>query len=143
MHSVDCIEDNSKSKVKFCGTITDSYNNNTEVHRHRTTKNLKDHWVVYNKQISLFNQIYNQESSNWQNGADDGMVLDITKQRYKNWTGAEFKCFHWWEAVRYQPKRRAMSDAPSTMNTFVSSSEAATDEEVTRPIDRDRAKTAA
>jgi hypothetical protein len=71
------------------------------------------------------------------------MVLDITKQRYKNWTGAEFKRFHWWEAVRYQPKRRTMSDAPSTMNTFVSSSEAATDEEVTRPIDRDRAKTAA
>jgi hypothetical protein len=104
-------------------------------------KNLKDHWVAYNKQVSLFNQIYNQESLNRQSGADDDMVLEIVKQRYKNRTGAEFKRFHWWEAVRYQPKWRARSDAPSTMDTFVSSSEAGTEEEVTRPIGRDRAKT--
>jgi hypothetical protein len=67
------------------------------------------------------------------------MVLEITKQRYKNRTGAEFKRFHWWEVVRYQPKWRARSDAPSIMDAFVSSSEAGT-EEVTRLIDRDRAK---
>jgi hypothetical protein len=71
------------------------------------------------------------------------MALEIAKQRYKNWTGAEFKSFHWWEAVRYQPKWRARSDAPSTMDAFVSSSEAGTEEEVTRPIDRNRAKTVA
>jgi hypothetical protein len=35
-----------------------------------------------------------------------------------------------------------MSDAPSTIDAFISSSEVAT-EEVTRPIDRDRSKTAA
>jgi hypothetical protein len=52
-------------------------------------------------------------------------------------------CFHWWEGVRYQLKWRARSDVPSTMDTFVSSSEAGTEEEVTRPIGRDRAKTAA
>jgi hypothetical protein len=62
------------------------------------------------------------------------MVLKIAKQRYKNRTGAEFKCFHWWECVRYQPKWRARSDAPSTMNAFVLSSEAGIEEEVTRPI---------
>jgi hypothetical protein len=90
-------------------------------------KNLKDHWVAYNKQIFLFNQIYNQESSHRQSGADDAMILEIVKERYKNWTGAEFKCFHWWEAVRHQPKWRARSDAPSTMDAFVSSSEAATE----------------
>jgi hypothetical protein len=94
MHSVDCIEGNSKSKVKFWGVIADSYNSTTEVHRHRTVKNLKDHWVAYNKQVSLFNQIYNQESSNRQSGADDDMVLEIAKQRYQNQTDAEFKCFN-------------------------------------------------
>jgi hypothetical protein len=81
MHSVDCIEGNSKSGVKFWGVIADSYNNNNaEVHRHRTVTNLKDHWVAYNKQVSLFNQIYNQEYSNKQSRADDGMVLNIVKQ---------------------------------------------------------------
>jgi hypothetical protein len=81
MHSVDCIEGNSKSGVKFWGAIADSYNNTTETHHHRTAKNLKDYWVMYNKQVSLFNQIYNQESSNMQSGVDDGMVLEIVKQR--------------------------------------------------------------
>jgi hypothetical protein len=70
------------------------------------------------------------------------MVLEITKQRYKNQTDAEFKRFQWWEAVRYQPKWRVRSDVPSTMDAFVSSSEAGTEEKVTRPIDRDRAKMA-
>jgi hypothetical protein len=91
----------------------------------------------------LFNQIYNQESLNRQSGADDDMILEIANQRYKNWSGAEFKRFHWWKAVNYQPKWRAMSDAPSTINAFVSSSEAATEEEVTHLIDWDRAKTVA
>jgi hypothetical protein len=30
MHSVDCIEDNSKSGVKFWGVIADSYNSTPE-----------------------------------------------------------------------------------------------------------------
>jgi hypothetical protein len=90
----------------------------------------------------LFNQIYNQESSNRQSGADDGMILEIAKQRYKNRTGDEFKRFHWWEGVRYQSKWRVRSDAPFTMDAFVSSSEAGTKEEVTHPIGRDRAKMA-
>jgi hypothetical protein len=71
------------------------------------------------------------------------MIIEIVKQRYKNQTGAEFKHFHWWKAVRYQSKWEARSDAPSTMDTFVSSSKAATEEEVTRLISRDRAKMAA
>jgi hypothetical protein len=106
-------------------------------------KNLKDHWVAYNKQVSLFNQIYNQESSNRQSGANDCMILEITKQRYKNQTGAEFKFFYWWKAVRYQPKWRSRSDAPFIMDAFIFSSEAATEEEVTRLIGRDRVKMAA
>jgi hypothetical protein len=134
MHSVDCIEGNFKFGVKFWGVIIDSYNNTTEAYRHRTMKNLKDHWVTYNKHISLFNQIYNKESSNRQSGANNGMVLEIAKQRYKNRTGVEFKRFHWWKAVRYQPKWRARSDAPSTIDAFVCLSEVGTEEEVTRPI---------
>jgi hypothetical protein len=62
MYSVDCIKGDSKSEVMFCGTIADSYNNNTEAHHHRTVKNLNDHWVAYNKHISLFNQIYNKKN---------------------------------------------------------------------------------
>jgi hypothetical protein len=143
MHAVDCIEGNSKSRLKFWGDTADLYNSTTEVHRHHTVKNLKDHWVVYNNQISLFNQIYNQESLNRQSGADDGIVLKIAKQRYTNRTGAEFKRFYWWEAVRYQLKWRARSDAPFIMDAFVSSSGAGTNEEVTHPIGRDRAKTTA
>jgi hypothetical protein len=71
------------------------------------------------------------------------MVLEIAKQRYKNRSGAEFKRFHWWKSVRYQPKRRTRSDAPSTMNAFVSSSEVGTEEKVTHPIGQDRYKTVA
>jgi hypothetical protein len=85
----------------------------------------------------LFNQIHNQESSNRQSGADDDMVLEIAKQRYKNQTGAEFKHFYWWKGVGYQPKWRARSDAPSIMDAFIFSSEARTEEEVTHPIGRD------
>jgi hypothetical protein len=95
MHSVDCIEDNFKFGVKFYGVITDFYNSTTEAHCHRTVKNLKDHWVVYNTHVSLFNQIYNQDSSNRQSGVDDSMVLKIVKQRYKNCTDAKFKHLHW------------------------------------------------
>jgi hypothetical protein len=83
MHSVDCIEGNSKSGVKFWGAIADSYNNTTEAHRH-CTKNLKNHWVAYNKQIFLLNQIYNQESLSRQSRSDDDMVFEIAKHRYKN-----------------------------------------------------------
>jgi hypothetical protein len=45
--------------------------------------------------------------------------------------------------VRHQPKWRAKSAATSTTDPFVSSSEAAIEEEVTHPIGRDRAKAAA
>jgi hypothetical protein len=71
------------------------------------------------------------------------MILETAKERYKNRAGAKFKRFHWWEAVRHQPKRRAMLDALSTMDAFVSSSDATTEEKVIGPIGRDRAKTTA
>jgi hypothetical protein len=76
-----------------------------------------------------------------QSGADDDIIRETVKERYKNRTSTEFKRFHWWVAVRHQSKWRTRSDAPFTMDAFVSSSEAATEEEVTRSIGQDRAKT--
>jgi hypothetical protein len=32
MHSVDCIEGNTKPGVKFWGAIADTYNNNIDLH---------------------------------------------------------------------------------------------------------------
>jgi hypothetical protein len=89
-------------------------------------KNIKDHWVSCNKQ----------------SGADDVMILETAKQRYKNQTGAEFKRLHWWEALRHQPKWRTRSVVSSPMDPFLFSSEATTYEEVTHPIGRYRAKAA-
>jgi hypothetical protein len=71
------------------------------------------------------------------------MVLETTNEGYKNRTGAKFKRFHWWKTIRHHSKWRARSNDPSTMNAFISSSDAAIEEEVVRPIDRDRAKTTA
>jgi hypothetical protein len=72
------------------------------------------------------------------------MILETVKQQYKNRTeGSKFKRFHWWEAVRHQPKWRARSTGSSTTDPFISSSDPATNEEVIHPIDRDRAKAAA
>jgi hypothetical protein len=53
MHSVDCIKSNSKYGVKFWGVIVDCYNNTIEAHRHHTVKNLKDHWLAYNRKVCI------------------------------------------------------------------------------------------
>jgi hypothetical protein len=45
--------------------------------------------------------------------------------------------------MRHQPKWRERSASLSTTDPFVSSSEAATEEEMTHPIGRNRAKSAA
>jgi hypothetical protein len=82
--------------MKFWCAIADSYNRTTDEHHQRIVKNLKDHWVAYNKQVSLFNQIYNQESSSRQSIANDTIVLETVKQWYKNRTSFEFKRLHWW-----------------------------------------------
>jgi hypothetical protein len=72
------------------------------------------------------------------------MVLETAKEHNKNWTGeSEFKHFHWWEAVRHQPKWRAKSSSSSTTDSWVSSSDRTCEEEVTCPIDQDRVKAAA
>jgi hypothetical protein len=70
------------------------------------------------------------------------MVLETAKERYKNMAGgSEFKHFHWWEAVRHQPKWRVKSVGSSITDPLISSSDPATEEEVTHLIGRDRVKT--
>jgi hypothetical protein len=81
MHSMDCIKGNAKPGVRFSGAIANTYNITTDLHRQQTLKNIKDHWCACNKQVSLFNQIYIQESSSRQSGADDAMVLETAKQQ--------------------------------------------------------------
>jgi hypothetical protein len=71
------------------------------------------------------------------------MVFKIAKQWYKNQTGFEFKRLHWWEAMRHQAKWRVRSADSFTTDLFLFSSDVATEEEVTRSIDRDRVKAAA
>jgi hypothetical protein len=102
-------------------------------HHQRTPKYMNDHRSTYNKQVSLLNQIYNQESSCRKSGVDDAMVLVTTKKQYKSNTGGtKFKHFHWWDAVKHQPEWRAK---------FVgSSSDRAVEEEVSCPMGHDRAK---
>jgi hypothetical protein len=76
-------------------------------------------------------------------GTNDVMVLETAKQWYKNWTeGSEFKRFYWWEAVRHQSKWRVRSVGSFIIDPFISLSDPATEEEVTRPFGRDRAKAA-
>jgi hypothetical protein len=93
--------------------------------------------------VSFFNEINNQEASSRQGGADDVMVFETAKQRYKNQTGSKFKRLHWWKAVRHQPKSRARSTRSSIIDSFLSLIDSTTEEEVTRPIGRDRAKATA
>jgi hypothetical protein len=86
--------------------------------------------LVYLQQAGVLIQSnYNQEATCMQSGANDVMVLKTVKQWYKNRTrGSEFKRFHWWEAVRHQPKWRARSADSSTTDPFISSSDLATEE---------------
>jgi hypothetical protein len=97
MHYVDPIVGNAKPGAKCWDSIANTYNSTIEPLRQCPAKNLKDHWCTYTvpTQVSLFNQIYNQESSCRQSGANDNMVLDVAKEWHKNKTrGSELKCFH-------------------------------------------------
>ncbi|XP_039839184.1 glutathione S-transferase T2-like [Panicum virgatum] len=153
MHSVDCVDGNSKSGPTFWGQISDTYNATTDPLRHPTAKQLKDHWSMYNARVSLFNAIYNQEVSKRQSGADDDMVMDEAKARYARRAGHEFKLFHWWEAVRHQPKWSVKYGGGPNIDVSkrsrlgasgeYSSGSRETDEEVNRPPGRDRSKAAA
>jgi hypothetical protein len=77
------------------------------------------------------------------------MVMAAAKARYKNThkDHKEFKLEHWWNIVRHQPKWLGRDDASKRARLGesgeYSSGGGNTEEEVTRPIGRDRAKAAA
>jgi hypothetical protein len=153
MHSIDCIDGNSKSGATFWGQISETYNATTDPLRLRTAKQLKDHWSTCNAKVSLFNAVYNQEEANRQSGADDLMVMEAAKARYKQRVGQDFKHFHWWQSVRFEPKWSLKHSGGPSIDVSkrsrlgasgeYSSGERASEEEVARPMGRDRAKAAA
>jgi hypothetical protein len=71
------------------------------------------------------------------------MILKTAKERCKSRTRRpEFKCFHWWDAMKHQPKGRAKFVGSSSTDPWVSSSDRTTEEKVSHSMDRDRAKAA-
>jgi hypothetical protein len=112
---------------------------------------------VYNCEVTLFNGYYIQEERVRQSGADDAMVMEGAMARYENdpKVMTAFKRHHWWRAVRHEPKWAAKhgpgsgSDVSSkrtqlgVLGEYSSSGTQDTEEDnETRPIGRDKAKTA-
>nr|XP_051201688.1 uncharacterized protein LOC127315224 [Lolium perenne] len=153
-NSKDSVAGNCKTDTSFWGQIAETFNSTSEPTRRRTSKQLKDHWNSYNKEVSLFNGYYIQEESLRQSGADDGMVMRAAMERYVNdkRVTQPFRRHHWWEAVRNEAKWKGQhgpgSGTDSTSKRIrlgvsgeYSSGDATTEEE--RPPGRDRAKAAA
>ncbi|CAM0945534.1 unnamed protein product [Alopecurus aequalis] len=153
-HSKDSIAGNCKTGDSFWGQIATTFNSTSDPARNRTAKQLKDHWNVYNREVSMFNAYYIQEEAVRQSGADDAMVMSAAMARYANDTRVTqpFRRHHWWQAVRNEAKWKGQhgpgSGADSTskrtrlgVSGEYSSSEA-TEEEEKRPTGRDRAKAA-
>ncbi|KAK1663042.1 hypothetical protein QYE76_051201 [Lolium multiflorum] len=99
-HSNDSIAGNCKTGTSFWGQIAETFNSTSDPSRHRTSKQLKDHWNVYNKEVSLFNAYHIQETNMRQSGADDAMVMKAAMERYANdkRVTQPFRKHHWWDA---------------------------------------------
>ena len=87
-----------------------------------------------------------------QSGADDNMVMEATKAKYLKDMKHEFKLEHQWEAVRHHPKwaNKGGDESDGSKRTrltstgeYSSAGSRASEEEISRPIGRDRAKAAA
>jgi hypothetical protein len=83
--------------LSFWGQITKTFNSTVELSRRRTAKQVKDHWNVYNREVTLFNGYYIQEERVRQSGADDAMVMEGAMARYENDPKVmiAFKRHHW------------------------------------------------
>ncbi|PUZ54416.1 hypothetical protein GQ55_5G130200 [Panicum hallii var. hallii] len=146
-HSNDSIIGKNQTGLSFWGQIAETFNSTAEPSRCRTAKQLKDHWNVYNREVTLFNGYYIQEERVRQSGADDTMVIEGAMARYEN----DPK----WRAVRHEPKWAAKygpgsgSDVSSKRTRLGVSREYSSGrtedtekDNKTRPIGRDRAKAA-
>ncbi|CAM0954561.1 unnamed protein product [Alopecurus aequalis] len=152
-NSKDSVAGNCKTGEGFWAQIAKTYNETSELARHRTAKQLKDHWNVYNREVSLFNAFHIQEEGLRPSGADDDMVMKAALARYANDARVTqpFRREHWWKAVRNESKWKGQHGPGSGSDTTskrtrlgvsgeYSSSEATEEEE--RPTGRDRAKAA-
>ncbi|KAK1603249.1 hypothetical protein QYE76_018493 [Lolium multiflorum] len=104
-NSKDSVAGNCKTGTSFWGQIA-TFNSTSDPSRHRTSKQLKDHWNAYNKEVSLFNAYHIQETNMRQSGADDAMVMKAAMERYANdKRGTQpFRKHHWWDAVKNEAK---------------------------------------
>ncbi|XP_051230003.1 uncharacterized protein [Lolium perenne] len=152
-NSKDSVAGNCKTGTSFWGQIAATFNSTSDPARRQTSKQLKDHWNAYNKEVSLFNAYHIQEEALRQSGADDQMVMKAAMERYANdkRVTQPFRRHHWWQAIRNEAKWKGQhgpgSGTESTskrsrlgVSGEYSSSEATTEE---RPPGRDRAKAAA
>nr|XP_051197180.1 glutathione S-transferase T3-like [Lolium perenne] len=155
-NSKDFVAGNCKTSTSFWGQIAATFNSTSDPARHRTSKQLKDHWNAYNKEVSLFNAFHIQESALLQSGADDDMVMKAAMERYANDKRVTqlLRRHHWWQAVRNEAKWKGQhgpgsgTDSTSKRSRLglsgeYSSSDATGDTEEERPTGRDRAKAAA
>nr|XP_051210911.1 glutathione S-transferase T3-like [Lolium perenne] len=153
-NSKDSVAGNCKTGNSFWGQIAATFNSTSDPAHRRTSKQLKDHWNAYNKEVSLFNAYHIQEEALRQSGADDAMVMKAAMERYANdkRVTQPFRRHHWWQAVRNEAEWKGQhgpgsgTDSTSKRSRLgvsgeYSSSDATTEEE--RPTGRDRAKTAA
>nr|XP_051202109.1 uncharacterized protein LOC127315679 [Lolium perenne] len=153
LNSKDSVAGNCKTGTSFWGGIAATVNSTSDPARHRTSKQLKDHWNAYNKEVSLFNGYYILEERLRQSGADDDMVMKSAMERYANdkRVTQPFRKHHWWQAVRNEAKWKGQHGPGSGSNSTskrsrlgvsgeYSSGDATTEEE--RPPGRDRAKAA-
>ncbi|PWZ54726.1 Glutathione S-transferase T3 [Zea mays] len=155
MHSNDPISGNNKSESSFWGQIAVAYNSISDPLRRQTGKQLKDHWVTYNREVTKFNGYYLKEERLRQSGTNDAMVMEAAVARFEGKMGHPFKHHHWWQVVRHEPKWSAKHSLGSGFDTTVnkrtrvgvsgeysSGGTEDTEEEVPRPVRRYSAKAA-
>jgi hypothetical protein len=155
MHSNDPISGNNKSESSFWGQIAVAYNSISDPLRRQTGKQLKDHWVTYNREVTKFNGYYLKEERLHQSGTDDAMVMEAAMARFEGKMGHPFKRHHWWQVVRHEPKWSAKHslgsgfDATANKRTrlrvsgeYSSRGTEDIEEEVPRPVRRYSAKAA-
>nr|XP_051197094.1 uncharacterized protein LOC127310457 [Lolium perenne] len=153
-NSKDSVAGNCKTGTSFWGQIAETFNSTSEPAHRQTSKQLKDHWNAYKKEVSLFNGYYIQESGLRQSGAEDDMVMKAAMERYVNdkRVTQPFRRHHWWEAICNEAKWKGQhgpgsgTDSTSKRSRLgvsgeYSSGDVTTEEE--RPPARDRAKAAA
>ncbi|KAK1686259.1 hypothetical protein QYE76_047107 [Lolium multiflorum] len=121
-NSKDSVAGNCKTGNSFWGQIAATFNSTSDPARRRTSKQLKDHWNAYNKEVSLFNAYHIQEEAR--------STAPLVVRNEAKWKG------------QHGPGSGTDSTSKRSRQELVSTALATTTEEE-RPTGRDRAKAAA